>query len=206
MNAVNAVQLFLLVWSFSTVCHGDTGVCSVSCDDVTGTVGNEVTLTCRVSEKCKEDCIKMFKFLYPENYKNSEICRQKSPGGSCEKENIFTCRYTPDAAINETIRFFMQTRSSPVKGKFTVEISAGLMKSTADTEALINEEAHKYMGTSETRKEEKQDRGFQLAVILAVVSCFIIIIIVVIFKVKKSESTRPRLGQKENSDTLLHNV
>lgn len=188
------------------MCHGDTGVCSVSCDDVTGTVGNEVTLTCRVSEKCTKDCIKMFKFLYPENYKNSEICRQKSPGGSCEKGDIFTCRYTPDAAMNETIRFFMQTRSSPVKGKFTVEISAGLMKSTADTEALINEEADKYMGTSETRKDEKQDRGFQLAVILAVVSCFIIIIVVVIFKVKKSESTRLRHGQKENSDTLLNNV
>lgn len=197
MNAVNPVQLFLLVWGFSTVCHGDTGVCSVSCDDVNGTVGKEVTLTCRVSEQCNEDCIQMFKFQYPENHKTPVICKE-SPNGVCEKRNFLTCSYTPDTAMKGIFSVFLQAKRSQKSAKFTVEIS-GLMKSTAVTPS--KEEENGYADASKTRKEEKQDRGFKLAVILSVVSCFIIVIIVVTFKIRKSKSTHLRLGCEENKST-----
>ncbi|XP_056325855.1 uncharacterized protein LOC130238774 [Danio aesculapii] len=200
MNAVNAVQLFLLVWSFSTVCHGDTDVSSVSCDDVTGTVGNEVIFTCRVSEKCTEYCVKLYKFQYPEKNNDSEICRQELSNDICEKRNIFTCRYTPDTTIKGTFRFFLQSACGIKTSTFTVEISER-MKSTADTGVSFNEEENKYAGALETQREEKQDRGFKLAVILAVVSCFIIVIIMVAFKVKR-ESTHLRLRLEESTASL----
>ncbi|KAK9965927.1 hypothetical protein ABG768_004989 [Culter alburnus] len=50
MNTVNAV-LFILVWTFTAVCQADDDVCSISCEEVTGAVGKEVTLTCSVSQK-----------------------------------------------------------------------------------------------------------------------------------------------------------
>ncbi|XDV44066.1 hypothetical protein PO909_012418, partial [Leuciscus waleckii] len=64
MNAVNAVQLFTLVWTFTAVCQADDYI-SVSCENVTGTVGEEVTLTCSISLNNSGCCFKSYKFQYP---------------------------------------------------------------------------------------------------------------------------------------------
>ncbi|XP_067226319.1 uncharacterized protein [Chanodichthys erythropterus] len=121
MNAVNSVQLFILVWTCS-VCRADDDVCSVSCEDVTGTVGEEVTFTCSVSQKRPECCIIMYKFQYPEKYKNSTICREDLQG-SCEQRNNFTCRFTPTTAMTGKFRFFVQTTCEMKRAEFTVDIT-----------------------------------------------------------------------------------
>ncbi|XP_042624061.1 uncharacterized protein LOC122147077 isoform X2 [Cyprinus carpio] len=122
MNAVNAVQLFILVWTFTAVCQDDKKI-SVSCDDVTGFVGKEVTLTCSVSLQITECCIIMYKFQYPEIFNDSAICYQDFLVNSCEQRNSFTCSYTPTTAMREQFRFFVQTTCGRTPSKFTVDIS-----------------------------------------------------------------------------------
>ncbi|XP_026111508.1 uncharacterized protein LOC113088267 [Carassius auratus] len=107
MNGVNAVQLFILVWTFTAVCQADEHV-SVSCQNVTGSVGKEVTLSCSVSLKITGCCFIKYKFQYPEIYNDSSICQDVSVN-SCEQRNSFTCRYTPTTAMKEQFRFFVQT-------------------------------------------------------------------------------------------------
>ncbi|QAU55016.1 membrane protein ORF131 [Cyprinid herpesvirus 3] len=156
MNAVNAVQLFFLVWSFTAVCQGDDGkrinfsyvvqefhetpknkkcYCSVavfydihcyisdisvSCDDVTGSVGKEVTLTCNISLQCPDCSIKKCKFRSPTD---SVICEQELLNDSCEQSNSFTCRYTTTTAMTEKFSFFVQTKCGMKQTEFTVDIS-----------------------------------------------------------------------------------
>uniref|UniRef100_A0A9J7YN94 Uncharacterized protein n=1 Tax=Cyprinus carpio carpio TaxID=630221 RepID=A0A9J7YN94_CYPCA len=121
MDAVNAVQLFILVWTFTAVCQAeDLDGCSISCDDVTATVGKEVNLTCTVSQQCIECCITMFK--YSEINTDSEICAQALPEGSCEHRNSFTCRYTPTTAKTAKIKFFVRIKCWK-KTEFTVDVT-----------------------------------------------------------------------------------
>ncbi|XP_048026887.1 uncharacterized protein LOC125255588 [Megalobrama amblycephala] len=119
MGADNLL-LFILVW---TVCQADDNVCSVSCENVTGTVGEEVTFTCSVSQKCSECCFRKYKFQYLEKYKNSTICRQEFPEGSCEQRNSFTCRYTPTTSMTGQFRFFVLTVCGMKRTEFTVNIT-----------------------------------------------------------------------------------
>nr|AJK93611.1 ORF131 [Cyprinid herpesvirus 3] len=119
MNAVNAVQLFFLVWSFTAVCQGDDDI-SVSCDDVTGSVGKEVTLTCNISLQCPDCSIKKCKFRSPTD---SVICEQELLNDSCEQSNSFTCRYTTTTAMTEKFSFFVQTKCGMKQTEFTVDIS-----------------------------------------------------------------------------------
>ncbi len=96
-------------------------LCSVTCDNVTGSVGEEVHLTCRVSEQCAKCCIVKYKFQYPESYK--AICKEEFKMNSCEKRNSFTCRYTPTTAMTEQFRFFLQTMCGAKSTGFTVNIT-----------------------------------------------------------------------------------
>ncbi|XP_077056402.1 uncharacterized protein LOC143709686 [Siphateles boraxobius] len=121
MNGVNAVQLFILVWTFTAVCQAD-GDISVSCADVTGTVSEEITFTCSVSLKKSEYCIIMYKFQYPEKYSDSEICREDFPL-DCEKRNNFTCRFSSTTVMTGQFRFFIQTNCSRTQTAFTVNIT-----------------------------------------------------------------------------------
>jgi len=96
---------------------------SVNCEDVTGTVSEEVTLTCGVSLKKSGCCFTVYKFLYPERYNDPTICREEVPPGSCEQRNSFTCRFTPTAVMKEQFRFFIQTYCGNKIQEFTVDIT-----------------------------------------------------------------------------------
>ncbi|XP_056326115.1 uncharacterized protein LOC130239010 isoform X4 [Danio aesculapii] len=126
MNATDAVLLFILLCTSTVTCQAnESDVCSVSCNNVTGTVGKEVIFTCRVSEQCTEGCVTLYKFQYPEIYNDVEVCKHKFPNDACEKKNIFMCRYTSDTAMTKTFRFFLQTECETKTAEFTVEISVG---------------------------------------------------------------------------------
>ncbi|KTF73084.1 hypothetical protein cypCar_00043618 [Cyprinus carpio] len=184
MNAVNALQLFILVWTFTAVCQDyDDNI--VSCDDVTGSVGKEVTLTCSAFLQITECCIIMYKFQYPEIFNDSAICRQYFPYDPCEQRNSFTCSYTPTTAMTEQFRFFVLTMCGVKVTEFTVDITEELLEQTTDTEA-------------------PDKKGIVIeAIVITAVSCFIIIIIIIIIIVtaincvKKFKSTNPSGLQKK---------
>ncbi len=104
-------------------CCYSSDFCSVTCDNVTGSVGEEATFTCRVSEKCAKCCIVKYKFQYPDSYKDSAICKLEFNSNSCEKRNSFTCSYTPTTAMTEQFRFFLQTKCEVKSTGFTVNIT-----------------------------------------------------------------------------------
>ncbi|XP_056326112.1 uncharacterized protein LOC130239010 isoform X1 [Danio aesculapii] len=164
VNKINAVQVFMLLWGFTAVCQTDADACNVRCNDVTGTVGKEVIFTCSFSEQCTEGCDKLYKFQYSEKYNDSTICREEFPDDACEKKKTFTCRYTPDTAMKETIRFFLQTNSSTKTAEFTVEILGH--ESRIDGSPIVTGSA----GHENT----------PVSVISAVVDCIIIIFIIII--------------------------
>ncbi len=95
---------------------------SVICDNVTGSVGKEVNLTCSVSLLNTDCCIEMYKFLYPEIYNDSVICRKELPNDSCAQRNSFTCSYTPTTATTQQFSFFLQTTCGAETTRFTLNI------------------------------------------------------------------------------------
>ncbi|KAF4106303.1 hypothetical protein G5714_012293 [Onychostoma macrolepis] len=115
MNAVNAVQLFVLVWTFSAVCQADKDI-SVSCDDATGSVGNKVMFNCSVSLLIDKCCIKSNTFIY----NDSKFCRKVLPHDSCEHSKSFTCSYTPNKTMTEKFSFFVQASCGCKITEFTV--------------------------------------------------------------------------------------
>ncbi|XP_016313724.1 uncharacterized protein LOC107666794 [Sinocyclocheilus anshuiensis] len=133
MNAVNVVQLFILVWTFTAVCQADDGFVSASCDDVTGSVEKEVTLTCSISQQYTDCCIVMYMFQYP-GINDTLICAQELPYNPCDQSNSFSCRYTPTTARKENIVFFVQTMCGMKRTEFTVN-TTGLIKPEIVTEA-----------------------------------------------------------------------
>ncbi|XP_056325003.1 uncharacterized protein LOC130238122 [Danio aesculapii] len=135
--------------------------CSVSCNNVTGTVGNEVTLTCSIPQQCTECCIQLYKFQHPTIYDYSVICRQEFPKDVCEQRTSFTCRYTPDTAMKKTFTFISQTLCRVKRSEFTVEIS-GPSETRTDTESA-----------------DIKDHGSKPSIV-AGMSCSIIIIIFLI--------------------------
>ncbi|XP_026133384.1 uncharacterized protein LOC113112145 [Carassius auratus] len=157
MNAVNAVLLFFLVWTFTAVCQDEN--LSVSCDDVTGFVGKKVNLTCRVSQECDKYCLKMYKFIFPND---SIICKQESPV-NCDQSNTFTCSYTPTTSGTEKIRFFVQAICGLKRTEFTVDIAGSLI---------------------EEDDPESKDTAISAAVGCFSIVLIIIIIIIIIYKTK----------------------
>ncbi|XP_039521347.1 uncharacterized protein LOC120474786 isoform X4 [Pimephales promelas] len=120
MGAGN-VLMFILVWTFTAVCHANDEM-SVSCEDGTGTVRKEVTFTCSVSLKKSGCCFTVYKFLYPERYNDPTICKE-FPQDSCEQRNSFTCRFTPTTVMTEQFRFFIVTECGWERTEFTVDIT-----------------------------------------------------------------------------------
>ncbi|XP_052467910.1 uncharacterized protein LOC128025517 isoform X1 [Carassius gibelio] len=139
MNAVNVVELFLVVLSFSAVCQGSDDDISVSCDDVTGSVGKEVNLSCSVSLKITDCCITKYKFLYPEIYNDSSVCQDVSVN-SCEQRDSFTCRYTPTTAMKEQFRFFASTTCGTKRTEFTLD--TGISVSCDDVTVSVGKEVN----------------------------------------------------------------
>lgn len=103
-------------------CHFSDG-CSVSCDDVTGTVAKEVTFTCSVPQHCAECSIKTYKLQNPESYKDSITCNQELPN--------FTCRFTPTTEIKEKFKFFVQTQCGIYNPEFSVNIAGTVYNTIA---------------------------------------------------------------------------
>ncbi|XP_056325901.1 uncharacterized protein LOC130238812 [Danio aesculapii] len=188
MDVINAVQMFMLLWSFTLVCQADPHGCAVSCDNVTGTVGKEVIFTCRVSEQMAKCCVKLYKFFYPEIYNDSDIYRQKPHDKVCEKWSIFTCRYTPDKAMKETFRFFVQACSCADTAEFTVEISEPVKTDAPGNKDLLFQD-----GNPKTT----------VAAITAGVSCFIIFIVLTIVIIYKSRQLDVREGCFNSSDRTM---
>ncbi|XP_026111510.1 uncharacterized protein LOC113088269 isoform X2 [Carassius auratus] len=189
MNVVNVVELFIVVWSFSAACQGSDDDVSVSCDYVTGSVGKEVTLSCSVSLKITGCCITKYKFLYPEIFNDSSICQDVSKN-SCEQRNSFTCHYTPTTVMTEQFRFFVQTTCGAGQSKFSVNIKEPIVRERV-TEALGKKEP--VWGISERDEQKKPEgRGFKIAVIAAVISCFIIVIMPIIYRLTQKYTNQNR--------------
>ncbi|KTF79544.1 hypothetical protein cypCar_00040313, partial [Cyprinus carpio] len=161
MNAVNAVQLFILLWTFTAVCQAKNF--NVSCDDVTGFVGKKVNLTCRVSQQCDKYCLKMYKFKYPND---TAICKQEPPVDSCDESKSFTCSYTPTTPMTEKFRFFAQANCDMDTKEFTVNIA----------EEALNK---KLSGTSLYTTLSSRSR-IKASAVAAIVGCFILIILILI--------------------------
>ncbi len=93
---------------------------NVTCENVTGSVGKEVNLTCKVSLQNTDCCIKNYKFKYPND---STICNEVFPKELREQRNsIITCSYTPTTAMTEQFSFFVQTCGYEII-TFTVNIA-----------------------------------------------------------------------------------
>jgi len=122
------IKLFLLmsVAVSNDICCYFLDDISLSCKNVTGTVGEDVTFTCSVSLTCSQSSITLYKFLYPERYNDPTICREEFPPGSCEQRNSFTCRFTPTTVMMEQFRFFIQAVCGWELTEFTVNISGTL--------------------------------------------------------------------------------
>ncbi|XDV44072.1 hypothetical protein PO909_012421 [Leuciscus waleckii] len=166
MNAVNAVQLFTLVWTFTAVCQADDDI-SVSCENVTGTVGEEVTLTCSVSLEKSGCCIRVYKFQYPEKYNDSEIFRKEFPQDSCEQRNSFTCSFSSTTVMTGEFRFFVQATCGSKITEFTVNITEPNNRGVSGSRT----------GDNHGLEEDPPSNNFVIAV---VVGCFIVILIIVI--------------------------
>ncbi|KAK7122265.1 hypothetical protein R3I94_019402 [Phoxinus phoxinus] len=166
-----AVQLFIL-WTFPAVCQADDDI-SVRCQDVTGTVDEEVTLTCSVSLKESGCCITLYKFLYPEKYNDSEICREEFPRDPCKQRNNFTCSST----MTGQFRFFVQATCGWIRTEFTVNITE-----TSKTEAPGKKDSNTENRTKQSSGrvvDSGTDNGFgSSSVIAAVMGSFIFIIII----------------------------
>ncbi|XP_058650350.1 uncharacterized protein LOC131551415 isoform X2 [Onychostoma macrolepis] len=210
MNAINAVQLFFLLWTFTAVCQADDDFFSVTCQNVTGSVGKQATFTCKIhrSAKC---CIVMYKFQYPESYKDSTIRKEEFTVNSCEERNSFTCRFTPTTAKTEQFRFFVQTKCGVKRTEFTVDITGYYITETIKPEILAEvvtpgktEPAWDVSETSEQNKAE--GRGFKIAVIAAVISCLIIIIMPIIYRMtqKHPKQKRTFLVFRHDEDNSNH--
>ncbi|XP_059387408.1 uncharacterized protein LOC132121709 [Carassius carassius] len=184
MNAVNVVELLIVVWSFSAVCQDSDDDVSVSCQNVTGSVGKEVTLTCSVSLNITGCCITKYKFQYPEIYNDSAICRQDVSVNSCEQRNSFTCRYTPTTAMKEQFRFFVQTKCGTRKAEiFTLNTVSSRHVNPVNPSGSSPPETPRFKNT----------------VITVVVSGFIIIIIFIMMAIiRQTKPNFTKLCRRQN--------
>ncbi|XP_073684998.1 uncharacterized protein [Garra rufa] len=202
---MNAVQLFIAVWTFSAVCQADDDFCSVTCQNVTGFAGNEATFTCRVLLQNAECCIKLYKFQYPKHYTDLEVCKGEPLVNPCDHSNSFTCRYTPTTAMTEQFRFFVQTNCGMKRTEFTVVVTGSIKREIVPEAPGTKEEpSWDIVETSEQKKTES--RGFKIAVIAAVISCFIIIIMPIIYKIKQKRTRQNRmfLGRRQDEGNSSH--
>ncbi len=102
-------------------CCYSSDLCSVTCDNVTGSVGEEVHLTCRVSEQCAKCCIVKYKFQYPESYK--AICKEEFKMNSCEKRKQLHLQLHSNYSNDRTIQILSANMCGAKSTGFTVNIT-----------------------------------------------------------------------------------
>ncbi|XP_051958393.1 uncharacterized protein LOC127626552 isoform X6 [Xyrauchen texanus] len=172
MGSERFVLLLILVGTLQIVC-GDKDIdkdIEISCEDVTGKVGETLNLTCNISCKCSECCITFYKFNNPA----AEICRKVIPSNPCERWTSITCSYTLKVTTNVTL--FLQTNCGHKSAEFTVHVS----DTETPTNAPVATDAIKDAdGSQDTEGHHRSN----VPVIAAVVSGFIIIIIIIIITV-----------------------
>ncbi|XP_026078014.1 uncharacterized protein LOC113055856 isoform X3 [Carassius auratus] len=185
MNAVNAVQLFILVWTFTAVCQADDEHVSVSCQNVTGPVGKEVNLSCDVSLQRKDCCITKYKFHNPEIYNDASICLQYVSVNSCKQRNSFTCPYTPPIVMTEQFKFFVQT-------------TCGMRKEAIFTLNTVSSEHGNPVNPSGSPPPETAAgfKGNVIAVIM--VGLIIIIIFIMMVIIRQTKPNFTKLCRRQN--------
>ncbi|XP_051524026.1 uncharacterized protein LOC127423612 isoform X1 [Myxocyprinus asiaticus] len=188
MGSVSFVLLLILVWTFQTVCEDEClGGFNITCEDVTGKVGETLNVTCSISYKCSKCCMIFYKF---EN--GAEICRKEFPKNSCERKTSITCPYTPNATTTTKLYFFLQMPCGHKSIEFTVNFTDIKDNTKDDTSAAETDQSHD-QSKSDVINPDGPDRS-KVAVIAAVVSGFIIIIIItvtIIYKKKRNCSSLP---------------
>ncbi|XP_051958395.1 uncharacterized protein LOC127626553 [Xyrauchen texanus] len=119
MGSERFVLLLILVGTLQIVC-GDKDIdkdIEISCEDVTGKLGETLNLTCSISYKCSECYITFYKFNNPA----AEICRKVIPSNPCERWTSITCSYTLKVTTN--VKLFLQTDCGHKSAEFTVHVS-----------------------------------------------------------------------------------
>ncbi|XP_051958392.1 uncharacterized protein LOC127626552 isoform X5 [Xyrauchen texanus] len=173
MSSVRFVLLLILVGTLQIVC-GDKDIdkdIEISCADVTGKVGETLILTCSISYKRSECCMKLYKFTSNDD----EICRKEIPSNPCEQWTSITCSYTLKVTMTTTFKF-LQTICGHKSAEFTVHVS----DTETPTNAPVATDAIKDAdGSQDTEGHHRSN----VPVIAAVVSGFIIIIIIIIITV-----------------------
>ncbi|XP_056325695.1 uncharacterized protein LOC130238639 [Danio aesculapii] len=173
MTVINAVQIFLLLWGFTTVSQADAANCGVTCNDVTGTVGNEVILACSVCGQSTTGCVKLYKF----QNSGSDIYKEVFPEGVCEKTSIFIRRYSPDKAMKGAFSFFVQVGGCTETKYFTVNISEAV------NSTISKSEAHPLHGKQLQDSEAPKHEEKPVSAISAGVGCIIIFVIIIILTI-----------------------
>ncbi|KAI7797047.1 hypothetical protein IRJ41_011792 [Triplophysa rosa] len=119
MGDLNIILLVLLVWTFTAVCKAYDSL--FKCEDVTGHVGVELNLTCRVSYKHNTNCMMMYKFMNKD--KDTRICRENFKSVPCEQLTSISCPYTANEVMITTFKVIIQTKDGTKSAEFTVNIA-----------------------------------------------------------------------------------
>ncbi|KAI7796711.1 hypothetical protein IRJ41_004710 [Triplophysa rosa] len=162
MNDVRVVLLVALVCIFTVIHTGETDSFNLTCEDVTGHVGVELNLTCRVSDQRGTCCVKMYKLMNTAD-NDTTICKELK-NNSCLHRMNFTCAYTANSNMTTQFKFFLQTTCGRKTAEFTVNI----------TESSEDGNLHNERGAL-----EGGSRGFPVISIIIVVIIIIIIIIII---------------------------
>ncbi|XP_065116757.1 uncharacterized protein [Paramisgurnus dabryanus] len=141
----------------------------INCEDVTASVGDEITLNCTVSYLNKKCCVKMYKFINTEAADDPTICREELSSDSCKQESRFSCPYK---AMRAKLKFFLQTNCGLYTKLFTVN-EAGAVKVFTDEPPVQT--------TDNTT----------IAVVICLLSCFVIVIVALFLWKRRKTSRHP---------------
>ncbi|XP_073671093.1 uncharacterized protein [Paramisgurnus dabryanus] len=177
MGAVNVLQLILLVWTFTAVCEADDDPFSITCENVTGGVGEKLNLTCTVSYSKKNECsMKMYKFINTAaEVFDPKICKVLFETDLFTQENKISCPYTANKAMTTKFQLFLQTDCGAKRSEFSVKTTAVATKVAAQLDGGPSKETSVQTDSSSKR--------VHLAVIPVIIG--LIVIMGIILKLKK---------------------
>ncbi|XP_051530878.1 uncharacterized protein LOC127427353 [Myxocyprinus asiaticus] len=181
--AVHAGLLFVLVWTFSAVCEdNDDNLSTITCEHITGTVGENVTLICRVSTQSNDLCIQFCMFSDAING-GTELCRKHY---SCDQRN-FTCTYTPKAKRTTKFKFFLQTNTEWKTSNFTVNITEFVKDSATNTTSASSQ---KGVDTEVSTKENQHQTSDNTAGITCFTLLLLLLLLIIVFLANKYKKKR----------------
>ncbi|KAA0724799.1 hypothetical protein E1301_Tti023980 [Triplophysa tibetana] len=137
MNAVRVVLLVELVCIFTPT--GETDSFNLTCEDVSGHVGEELTLTCSVSGQRDTCCVKMYKFMNTAD-DDTTICKGLK-NNTCPRRMNLTCPYTANSNMTTPFKFFLQTTCGPKTVELTVNITVGFSITCRNVTGRVGKES-----------------------------------------------------------------